>query len=503
MKKFDLVVIGSGVGLMLIEAALQNGMRCAVIEKSKFGGTCLTKGCIPSKMLVYPADLIREAQNANKVGLEFAAPKIDWEKISGRMWKQIGYNGNIEKSLMKADNLTVYKGTGEFVSPKTMKVMYDGGGYSDEFEGSKFIIAAGARSFIPPIDGLEQTGYLVYETFFGDKYPAEPWKSLAIIGCGAIGAELAHIFSSMGTKVTVIEMNKRILPAEEEEISEFVKTQFKENNIDVFTGTRAVSASKSEAGKTVIIEDIASGIKTNINCDEIFIASGIRSNGDLLKLNHTNIEVDSKGWIITNEFLETSQRDIWALGDINGKYQFRHKANHEAEILTNNLFGHDKKKKEMSYSAVPWAIFTSPQVAHIGMTEREVKSKGLKHRIGRNFYSEVVGGIAMGYSHHDTDDGFVKIIVSEDKKILGVHIVGPHASILLQPFAYLMNSGQKCNANKQSLFGRHKEKIQELRIMCPNLGTYLPINDSMVIHPSLSELTAWVIDKIDWENDDE
>lgn len=501
MKKFDLVVIGSGVGLMLIETALEKGLKCAIIEKSKFGGTCLTKGCIPSKMLVYPADLIRESQNANKIGLEFTAPKIDWEKISGRMWKQIRFNETIEKGLLKAENLTVFKGTGEFVGLKIMRVINDSGEYSDEFEGIKFIIAAGARSFIPPIDGLEQTGYIVYETFFGDKYPSEPWKSLAIIGCGAIGAEIAHIFSSMGTKVTVIEMNKRILPAEEEEISDFVKTQFKENNIDVFTGTKAVSVSKNENGKTVTIEDITTGIKTTVDCEEIFISSGIHSNGDSLKLNHTNVEVDSNGWIITNEFLETSQQNIWALGDINGKYQFRHKANHEAEILSYNLFGNNKKKKEMSYTAVPWAIFTSPQVAHIGMTEREVKSKGIKYRTGRNFYSEVAGGIAMGFSHRDNDNGFVKIIVSENKKILGVHIVGPHASILLQPFAYLMNSGHKCE-KKRNMFSRHKAEIQELRVMCPHLGTYLPINDSMVIHPSLSELTAWVIDKIDWENEE-
>lgn len=498
MKKYDLAVIGSGAGLMLIEAALQNNLKCAIIEKSKFGGTCLTQGCIPSKMLVYPADLIREAQRADKVGLEYAAPKIDWDKIAGRMRKQIDFHERIEKSLFSAANLTVYKGTGEFTGPQTMRVL-NNGVYSDEFESSKFIIAAGARSFVPPIPGLEETGYLVYETFFDIKFPSAPWKSLVIIGCGAIGAEFAHIFSSMGTKVTVVEMNERILPAEEEEISEFVKKQFGAYNIDVLTGARAVSVSKNGSGKKVVVENIASGNKTNIDCDEIFVASGIRSNSDLLNLGKTNVQADSKGWIVTNGYLETTQKNIWALGDINGKYQFRHKANLEAEILTHNLFIHEKQK-EMDYNTVPWAIFTSPQVAHVGITEREAKSKGLKYWVGRNFYSEVAGGIAMGYSSRDSDNGFVKILVGEEKKILGVHITGPYASILLQPFVYIMASGQKCQKSKRPLnFGMIK--LPELRIMCPELGTYTPIVESMVIHPSLNELTAWVIDRIDWEDE--
>ncbi len=501
MRKYDLVVIGSGVGLMLIEGALQNGMRCALVEKSKFGGTCLTKGCIPSKMLVYPADMIRETQKAADVGLEFGAPAVNWQKISDRMWKQINHTENIEKSLSNADNLTVYKGTGEFIDSKTMRVRSPEGKYYEEFEGLKFIIAAGARSFIPPVDGLEEVGYVIPETFFGDKYPSEPWKRLVIVGCGAIGAEFAHIFSAFGTKVTVVEMSSRILPLEEEEISAFVKTQFIENGIGVYTGSKAVSVSKNETGKTVVIEDVSSGLKKEIVCDEIFMASGIVSNADLLKLENTGVKVDPKGWIITNEFLETSQKNVWALGDINGRYQFRHKANREAEILAHNLFSGDKKKKDVSYASVPWAVFTSPQVAHVGMTEREVKAKGLKYWKGVNFYSEVVGGIAMGYSHRKNDDGFVKILVGEDKKIFGVHIVGPYAAILLQPFVYLMNSEHKCVKNKPGIFGRNKPEIRELRIMCPDLGTYSPVNESMVIHPSLSELTGWVLDKIDWDSE--
>ena len=494
---FDVVIIGSGAGLMLVEAALAIGLKCALVEKSDFGGTCLTKGCIPSKMLVYPADLIRETQSAERVGLKFAPPEIDWQKISDRMWKQINYSAKMEEGLLHTQNLTVFKGTGEFVSPDIMKVRSDGGVYSPAFQGSRFIIAAGARSFIPPVDGLERSGYLTYETFFGDKYPLEPWKSLVIIGGGAIGCEFAHIFSALGTKVSLIEMNTRLLATEEEEISALVKKQFTANDVDVFIGAKAISVSADEIGKTVIVEDIASGAKTKIVCDEVFIASGIRSNGDTMKLENAGVSVDAKGWTKTNELLETSQTNIWAIGDINGIYQFRHKANREAEILAHNLFGTPRAKKTMSYASVPWAVFTWPQVAHIGITESEAKSRGLSYRTGKNFYSMIAGGIAMGYSRHSGDDGFVKIIAGEDKTILGVHIVGPNAAILLQPFEYLMNAGYKCGANR-NIFQKLIAEIQGMTLTSSPTGTYEPISDSMVIHPSLNELTAWVIDKIDW-----
>ncbi|MDD3348811.1 MAG: FAD-dependent oxidoreductase, partial [Bacilli bacterium] len=196
MKNYDVVIIGTGAGLMVLEEALSKGRKCAVIEKAKFGGTCLTKGCIPSKMLVYPADLIRETEEANRIGLDYSRPKIDWEKISQRMWKQINFSKNIEKEFSEEKNLDVYKGIAEFISDKIIAIKDIDGNTISEIEGEKIVIAAGARSFIPPIVGLEDTGYVTSETFFGDKFPKKLWKSLIIVGGGAIGAEFAHIFSA-------------------------------------------------------------------------------------------------------------------------------------------------------------------------------------------------------------------------------------------------------------------------------------------------------------------
>lgn len=490
MKHFDLVIVGSGAGLMVMEAALSKGLQCAIVEKAKFGGTCLTKGCIPSKMLVYPADFIREAEESGRVGIRTPRPEIDWDAISKRMWDQIDYSKSIENSLQDVPNLTVYKGIGAFTGPNSMAISC--GGKADEIiYGDKFVIAAGARTFIPPVEGLASAGYVTSETFFGDKFPKKLWKSLAIIGGGAISAEFAHIFSAFGTKVTIIARSE-ILNKEEKEVAQFVGRQFTKNGIELLTNSTILSASATGGKKFITIENSITKRHTVVECEEIFVASGVRSNADALSLEKAGVAVDKHGWIVTNPYLETSSEAVWALGDINGKYQFRHKANYEAQILIHNLFsGGDKK--EARYDTVPWAIFTHPQVAHVGMTEKEAQSKGLSYRTAMNHYSEVVGGRAMGYRDGDDDNGFVKVIVSEDKKILGVHIVGPQAAILLQPFVYLMNVGYQCKKTKQAMSAR---ELDSLRILCPNIDTYEPINDSMVIHPSLNELTAWVFEKL-------
>lgn len=490
LKHFDIVIVGSGAGLMVMEAALSKGLRCAIIEKSKFGGTCLTKGCIPSKMLVYPADFIREAEDSQRVGIRVSQPEIDWDAISKRMWGQIDFNKKIENSLQSIPNLTVYKGTGAFTGANTMVVSCEG--KADEvISGEKFIIAAGARSSVPPVDGLESVGYVTSETFFGEKFPKKLWKSLVIIGGGAISAEFAHIFSAFGTKVTIIARSK-ILNKEDESVAKFIEKQFEKNGITVLSDSKMISVHGEKGKKYITIDNNITQKRTVVECEEILVASGVKSNADTLALDQAGVAVDQRGWISTNPYLETSNPKVWALGDINGKYQFRHKANYEAQVLIHNLFS-GKNKKEVRYDTVPWAIFTHPQVAHVGMTEKEAKKKDLSYRTAMNHYSEVVGGRAMGYHRGDVDNGFVKIIVGEDKKILGVHIVGPQAAVLVQPFVYLMNVGYQCEKTKERM---SESELDELRILCPNIDTYEPINDSMVIHPSLNELTAWVFQKL-------
>jgi dihydrolipoamide dehydrogenase len=478
MNKYDLVVIGSGAGLMVMEAALSHGWTVAVVEKDKVGGTCLTKGCIPSKMLVYPAEFIREAESSTRFGVDNEHPKLNWEKVSQRMWEQIDFSNTIESHLKNLPGLTLYKGEGAFISPHELVVKNPAGG-EEKIYGEHFLIATGAKSLIPPLPGLNKTGYITSETFFGKDYPKEPWKRMVIIGSGAISTEFAHIFSSFGTKVTLIARSNRILRKEDREISQFLHRQLTAQGIEIITEGKIVdiysdtSEVDGNTEKVLVVETGDVDKKRTLRCDEILVASGSVTTTDRLSLDKAGVNTDEHGWIPTNEYLETNQPHIWALGDVNGKYQFRHKANHEAQVLSHNLFS-GKQSKKARYEATPWAIFTHPQVARVGKTEEELIHEGIRYVSAKNYYSDVVGGRSMGIRKEDSDNGFVKMLVGMDKKILGVHIVGPQAAVLVQPFVYLMNLG-----------------------LDSSLGTYELIQDSMIIHPSLSELTAWVFETVD------
>ncbi len=489
METYDLVVIGSGAGLNIVNTGLQVGMKCALVEDTKIGATCLTRGCIPSKVLVHPADLIREAQHATKVGIQFDIKGIDWDLISKRMWEQINESEKMEKGLSTVPNLTLYRGIGEFIGDYKMRVkLNDGSGYSESFKGERFVIASGARSFIPPIEGLDKTGYITNDSFFGDKFPSKPWKNLIIIGGGVIAAEFAHIFSAVGTDVSIVEMLPRLVATEEPEISAFYEQNIKKF-MTVLVNYKAIKTHKKGDLKVVKIKNMKTGEEKEIKAEEILVATGRKSNADLLKVEKTGVKLDERGWIKTNQFLETSKKNIWCIGDANGLYQFRHKANYEAEICTNNIFGSEEQRKSVDYSAVPWAIFSYPQIGHVGLTQEEAIEKGFEIFVAKKHYSSVAKGFAMGYEDHDDDDGFVKLIVSKSYKILGAHVVGPHAAILVQPFVYLMNSGYSCVLPEFS----EKTDIPKLARACPEGGSFMPIYHSMIIHPSLNEVTGWAI----------
>lgn len=258
MGRYDVTVIGGGAGLMVVEAAIKEGLKTCIIEEAKFGGTCLTKGCIPSKILVAPADLIREAQRAEKIGLGFQMPTIKWDVMAKRVWGQINLSKRVEEKFRKAKNVQVLKGHGEFLDPHTMRVT-EADGNETIIESDVFVVAAGARTFIPPISGFEDLDYVTAERFFGHRFPEKPWKSVLLMGGGAIGAEFAHIFSSMGAEVDLIEMKSRILGTEEESISEFTKSVFEQNGIRVHTDSQVIGGTKTSNGKTLLVKNTITG----------------------------------------------------------------------------------------------------------------------------------------------------------------------------------------------------------------------------------------------------
>ena len=486
MKEFDLIVVGSGAGLLVLEAALHAGWTCALVEIGPIGGTCLNRGCIPSKILTTPADLLREVQAARRIGVSAPDASIDWERVSERMWAKIDKNADMEESLRAMPGLTLYRGTAEFSGIKRLIVRPpDAGAPGEEIAGQRIVLATGARSLVPPIPGLEEAGYVTTETFFGAKYPRRPWPTLAVIGGGIIAAELAHVFSAAGTKVSIVEMLPRLLAAEEPEVSALVEHEFR-REIELFLNKRAVAVRAANGVKTVVFEDVTTQEIGEAVADEVFVAVGRRSNSDLLKPEKGGIKTDRRGWIEVDAYLETSQPGVWAVGDALGGLQFRHKANADAELLVKNLFGPAEARQPVDYSVVPWAVFTHPQIGHVGMTEGEAVAKGHEILVGVNHYSSIAKGYAMGYLPGAPDDGFVKVVVDRNGKILGAHVVGPEAALLVQPFVYLMNAGFVCAPPHPSGGAIDKEQTA-----CSEAGTYFPIDRSMVIHPSLNELTGW------------
>lgn len=488
MKNYDFVVIGSGVGLSVLNTALNQDMECALVENDKIGGTCLTRGCIPSKVLVYPADVIREAQHGKKVGVDLKLESFDWELISERMWSQINEGKEIKEGLSQVPNLDMYLGRGEFTDEYKMEVFNDNNNSIGKIHGDKFLIASGARSLIPPIDGIEEVGYITSESFFGDKFPKQPWKSLIIIGGGIIAAEFAHIFSALGTKVTIIEMLPRLVSTEEPEISKILEDNYREF-MNVLINKRAIEVKEENNQKIVVYVDTETDELGEISGEEILVATGRKSNADLLHVQNSGIEVDEKQWIKTNEFLETSKENIWCIGDANGKYMFRHKGNYESEIVTYNIFGPQDQKRRADYSAVPWAIYCYPQIGHVGMTEKEAIDNGYKIYVAKKRYNSVAKGFAMGLKEGEPENGLVKLVIDQSYRILGANIIGPSAPVLVQQFTYLMNSGYRCQVLEEA----PADAIPKEQRACPDAGSFMPVYNSMIIHPSLNEVAGWAI----------
>lgn len=445
METFDLIVIGSGAGDLVVNDALSDGRKVALADQGPTGGTCLNTGCIPSKMLIYPADVIRMAQEAASIGVT-ATLKPDFGRIMERMRAFVDRERrDMEEGLRNTKNLAFYQDIAEFTGPHTLRAG------SHELTAPKIVIATGARALIPPIPGLKETGFLDNVSLLQLR---ELPKSLIIIGGGYIGCEFGHFFSAMGTDVTIVGRPPVLLNDEDPEVSATV-TEAMSRYIRLQTGFEAERVSTEGGKKVVHAKSMKDGSTTSFEADEILVALGRRSNADLLKPEKAGIEVDRKGWIKVNRYLETNVPGIWAIGDAIGKYMFRHTANYHAEIVYQNMF--EDHKAEVDEHAVPHAVFTHPQVGHVGMTEADARAAGIKIMVGRAKYFETAKGIAM-HNH----DGFVKIVVaSEDRKILGCSVVGPDAAVLVQQVAYMMNCGNQ------------------------DMG---PVYTTQVIHPAISEV---------------
>lgn len=425
MKEYDVIVIGSGCGMNIVNEALAHGLNTALVDKGPLGGTCPNLGCIPSKMLIFTADRIAEIQETKKLGIGAEIKNIDFNFVMERMRKSTRENQeHMRHGLSHTKDLDFFEGEGHFIGENTIEVN------GEEVKGDKIFIASGSRLLIPPIKGLNGADFLTNETVLQLK---ERLDSLIIIGGGYIAVEYGHFFAAMGTRVTVLEMADRLILAEEPEISQLLKKELS-RRMDIYTGVQAEEVKNDGHGVTVLVNDHRNGGKKEFTAQRILVAVGRMSNADLLKVENTGVEVDKRGFVKVNDYLETTKKNIYAVGDVNGQQMFTHVANREAVLAADNAIHGNKLK--MDYGAAPHAVYSHPQIASVGLTE-ETARKAHKILVGRAKYSDVAQGEAMMEKN-----GFAKAIVEADaKKILGFHIIGPYAPILIQEVINIMASG--------------------------------------------------------------
>ncbi|MBS3132791.1 dihydrolipoyl dehydrogenase [Candidatus Woesearchaeota archaeon] len=421
MEEFDVIVVGAGSGLTIVDGAASRGLRVALVEKGPMGGTCLNRGCIPSKMLIHSADVAETVRNAWNFGINPKGYAVDFKKIVSRVSKVIDADASgIEEGIREERNTTLFKTEGRFVGKKTIKAG------STTMTADKIFIMAGTRPSVPAIEGLEDVDYITSrEALRLKKLP----KALTIIGGGYIAAELAHFFGSLGSKVTILQQDQLLVPNEDSEIAEAFTDAFRKR-FNILLGYTAEKVGKKN-GKYVVTASHGK-LQRKISSDQLLVAVGRVPNSDILEVGNGGIKVNDKGYIVTNDYLETTAKDIWAGGDIAGKYLFKHSANLEAQYMYHNAFSREKIK--VDYEPMPHAIFSSPQIAGVGLRERDLK-KGA-YGVGRYRYSDTGMGAAL-----QDKNGFVKILVDRQRKILGCHIIGTDASALIQEVAVAMKAG--------------------------------------------------------------
>ncbi|HLD81029.1 MAG TPA: dihydrolipoyl dehydrogenase [archaeon] len=456
-QTFDLVVIGSGTGLDVANACASRGLKVAIVEEGAMGGTCLNRGCIPSKMYIHCADVAEEIRGAKRFGITAKITKIDYASIVKRVRGVVdGESMDIESAFKKIDNPKLFKAHTKFIGVKKLLV-----GKDVVLRAEKFLIAAGARTTIPPIPGLDKVPFLTSETALSLK--KQP-KVLTILGGGYIAAELAHFFGALGTKVSIVQRNVLLLPREDREVAEKFTDLFgKKYNVLTGHDVLKVELTGKAYSVTVQAKEGKDGKKKTLKSDALLVATGITPNSDSLEVTKTGLKPNARGFIPANEFLETSVPGIFTLGDIHGKYVFKHSANHEAKYAFNNILNPDKMIA-VDYTAMPHAIFTSPQIAGVGFTEQELEeSKAVYASVKWPYIRSGMGEAILDR------DGFVKFLYEPHSlKILGCHIIGTHASTLIHEVLVAMKHGG---------------------------GTLKSISDTVHIHPALSEVVQRAANK--------
>jgi len=427
VSHFDLCIIGSGSGNSIADERF-DGLSVALVDKGTFGGTCLNVGCIPTKMYVYPADLAGDPGHADRLGVDLELHGVRWEEIRDRIFGRIDpISAGGLKWRQENANVTLFTEPARFVGPRSLDA-----GTAGVITADRFVIAAGSRVSVPDFPGLEQVQYYTSDTVM--RLPRLP-RSMIIIGGGYVAAEFAHIFSAFGVQVSVVGRKPVLLRGEDEEVSERF-TDLLGARVDLRLESTVEQVRDLGDGRVGVQIRDAADVHHDLDAEVLLVATGRVPNGDALDLAATGVDVDSGGYVVVDPFQRTTAEGIFALGDVSSHHQLKHVANHEARVVQHNLL-HPDALRASDHRFIPHAVFSEPQVASVGLTERAAFEQGLDYAVGRTDY----GSTAYGWAMEDQDH-FVKVLADRRTGLLlGAHLIGPQASLLIQPLIQAMSLG--------------------------------------------------------------
>lgn len=424
---YDMIVIGAGSGNSVLTPDFDD-WNVAIVERGPFGGTCLNRGCIPSKMFVYASDMAEHARNSGHLGVDAEVTNIRWPEIRDRVFGRIDPIAAGGEDYRKTlDNVTVYNGDGRFVGHKQVQVG------DDVITAETIVLAAGARPFVPDMPGLADAPFHTSASIM--RLDAVP-EHLIILGGGFIACEMAHIFGGLGSEVTIVNRSASLLKAEDREISEaFTEIYSERFNTILNAGIAGVAHDDNSISITCTGGEKVTG-------DVLLVATGRIPNGAELGVDVTGVELDDRGYVVNDEHMRTNVEGIWALGDICTPYQLKHVANAETKVVAHNIADTANNAGAdlvtVDYSGVPSAVFAHPQIASLGATEQELEAAGTTYiKAIKKF-----GDTAYGWAMEDTTS-FCKLLADpETRLLLGAHIMGPQAATLIQQLIQGMQFGQ-------------------------------------------------------------
>jgi dihydrolipoamide dehydrogenase len=423
LKNYNIVVIGGGPGgYVAAEEAAKHGQSVAIVENQYLGGTCLNTGCIPSKTLLRHSEVIEQMEKARSWGIEFENVSISFEKMMHRKTKVIQQLRQGVKGILNSAHVDIYHGTATVL--ENNQITIESPLKTEHISAEKIIIATGSKPSVPKISGVERVSYHTSDTIFEI---SEVPKSVVIIGGGVIGVEFACIFSALNVQVTIIEMANQLLATEDEDVAELITKKLKRDKVQIITSAKVKEFSENENDKSILVETVDGNLVT-IDTEVLLLATGRSPN--LSAVSKLNLLMNGP-FIAVNKQMETSMPNIYAIGDVIGGWQLAHVASAEGIVAASNACGY---MKEINYKAVPRCIYSSPEIACVGMTEKEVKKMGSSVRI--ETFPLAASGKALAM---DERNGFIKLIADETYgDILGVVMVGPHVTEMISEASSLI-----------------------------------------------------------------